>query len=216
MGKHQQTILWLVATLLIVSFLGFRKTYFGQFPHFEDTTWVVHFHVFSILCWFSILVAQASLAKSGRLDLHRQIGRFSFILVPLILVGFALVTHQGQMRHKQPDLFGATLFDAGLFLLFYALAMANRRNPAHHARYMILSAVPFLNPGLGRFIGPEVSVPVEFLLILTLLLTAYFRKQPYRPYLVGLGCMVLLLSGIVYVSVIEPSVMEWIWAAIWG
>lgn len=216
MAMYFRVILFVVTGLLITSFFGFYNTYFGLFPGFEGTSRVVHFHVATILCWFAMLLTQATLAQKGRIELHRKIGRLSYLLAPLIVLGFALVTNYGQIRHKSPDLFGATLFDGSMFVLFYALAIINRKNTAYHARYMILSAIPFINPGLGRFIAPEVSVPVEFLLILGLLLTARFKKQPYRPYLVGLGSMVLFLGIIMYISVINPAIMESMWMAIWG
>jgi len=216
MGMYYRTILFLVIGLLITSFFGFYNTYFGLFPGFEETSWVVHFHVTSILCWFAMLLTQASLAQKGRIELHRKIGRLSYLLAPLIVLGFALVTNHGQLKHKSPDLFGAALFDGSMFILFYALAIINRKNTAYHARYMILSALPFINPGLGRFIAPEMSVPVEFLLILGLLLAARLKKQPYRPYLVGLGSMVLFLGIILYISLIDPAIIELMWMAVWG
>ncbi|MBK6623338.1 MAG: hypothetical protein IPG32_21665 [Saprospirales bacterium] len=77
MEKHYRAIIGLVFILLIFSFLGFYKTYFGLFPGFRGTNWAVHFHVFTILCWFGGLVAQGGLRKSGRIELHRKIGRLS-------------------------------------------------------------------------------------------------------------------------------------------
>ncbi len=216
MEKYFRLIVWMVLGLIVISILGFYKTYFGLFPQFKETTWIVHFHVFTILCWFAMLIAQASLAKSGRIGIHRKIGRLSYLLAPVIVIGFALMANQGQLKHKAPDLFGATLLDASMFILFYSLAIINRKNTAYHARYMILSALPFINPGLGRFISPAVSLPVEFLIILTLLLTAYFNKRPYRPYLVAMGSLVLLFGIIIYISVIKPAIIESIWLSIWG
>ena len=206
----------MVTGLLFTSFLGFYHTYFGLFPGFDETSRAVHFHVATILCWFAMLLAQASLAIKGRIELHRKIGRLSYLLAPLIVLGFALVTNHGQLKHKSPDLLGATLFDGSMFLLFYILAIINRKNTDYHAPYMILSALPFINPGLGRLIAPEVSLPVEFLLILSFLLVARYKKKPYRPYLVGLGSMVLLLGIILYISLIDPAIIESMWMTIWG
>jgi len=216
MKRHYQTIFWLIISLLILSFLGFNKTYFVFFPQFEDTNWVVHFHVLTILCWFGMMVAQAWLAKNGRIEQHRKIGRLSYLLAPLILIGFVLITNHGQLKNKDAGLLGATIFDGGLFVIFYVLAIINRKNTAYHARYMILTALPFINPGLGRFISPAVSLPVELVLILVLLLSAYFQKKPYKPYLVGLGSFFLLLGFIIYISLINPILIENMWNAIWG
>jgi hypothetical protein len=216
MRKYFLAVCWLVITLLCFSFLGFKKTYFNLFPSFTGTSWVVHFHVASILSWLALLFTQAFLAKSGRLELHHNIGKLSYILVPVIVAGFILVTDYGQLKHKEPGLVAATFFDGSLFLLFYLLAILNRKNVNDHAAYMILSAVPFINPGLGRFISPAVSLPVEFILILTLLLVSYFQKKTYRPYLVALGSFIGFLLVVVYVSLINPTIMELIWTSIWG
>jgi hypothetical protein len=199
MQKQFRTIALLVAGLVVFSFLGFHKTYFHLFPHFRGTAGVVHYHVLTVLCWFAMLVGQAALAARGRLDLHRKIGKASYVLFPLILLGFVLMADYGQTRHKEPALLGATMFDASLF-----------------ARFMVLTALPFINPGLGRFIGPEVSVTVEFLLLVIFLLVAVFKKQVYKPYLAGLVGFVVAMSLVMYVSEINPAIMEGLWDMIWG
>lgn len=215
-NKYHQAILWLVAGLLIISFLGFRKSYFQVLPGFRGGLWVIHFHVISILCWLAMLGTQALLAKKRLFEMHRKLGRLSYPLAALIVIGFALVTSYGQLKNKAPALLGATIFDGSMFVLFYTLAILYKRNLHYHASYMMLSAVPFINPGLGRFIAPEVSLPVEFLLILFLLLNAFFRKKPYRPYVVALGSFILILAVVVYISFVEPTIIQGLWDVIWG
>jgi hypothetical protein len=149
-----------------------------------------------------MLVAQGWLAKSGRIEQHRSMGRLSYFLAPIIVVGFILVTNVGQLKHKDTGLFGATFFDGGLFVVLYILGIINRKNTDFHSRYMILTALPFINPGLGRFIA--------------FLVTAYVKKKPYKPYLVGLGAFFLLLGFVVYISLIDPTIIESIWIAFWG
>ena len=216
MDKIWRITIRLVLGLTGFSILGFYKTYFGLFPNFDDTHWAVHAHVISVLGWLILLLRQARLAKQGSFSQHRKFGRLSYLFVPVIILGFMLVMYQGQLKHKTPELIGAVLFDGGLFLWFYILAMLYRKNPPYHASYMMLSVVPFINPGLGRFISPEVSISVEFLLIVCLLLVASFQKKPYKPYLVAIVSFVLLLGSIVYVSVVNPSIFERIWVIIWG
>jgi hypothetical protein len=209
-------LLVMVATVVVFSALGFRKTYFGLVPLFEGVSWMVHFHVFTVVIWFTLLTAQALLAGKGSLELHRLLGRLSYVWVPVVLVGFALATHQGQLKHKSPQLLGAAFFDGGLYLYFYILAIANRKHTPSHAQYMILTAAPFINPGLGRFISPAISVPLEFLLILTLFLTALLRKRPYRPYLVGLVAFLVGMGVIMFISIGQPWIMEGLWNLLWG
>lgn len=216
MEKLHRRILWLFMGILVFSFLGFYKTYFGLFPQFEGTNWVVHFHVATILSWFGMLIIQPVLIWKRKLVLHRQLGHFSYLLAFLIVIGFGMVTNHGQLKHKDVGLFGATLFDGCLFVLFYGLAILYKKNPAYHSRFMILSALPFINPGLGRFIGPEVSLPVELLCILTLLFLERFNQKMYKPYWIGLGAFFGTLGIVIYISMVNPQIIEWGWQLIWG
>ena len=216
MEKPHRKITFLFVGILITSFLGFYKTYFGLFPEFVGTSVVVHFHVATILLWFGLLIVQPILIWKQKMALHRKLGRFSYLLALLIVLGFGLVMNHGQLKHKDTGLFGATIFDGLLFILFYGLAIFYKKNPAYHSRFMILSALPFINPGLGRFIGPEVSLPVELLIILTLLVLEYFNQKKYKPYWIGLGAFFGALAFIVYISMVNPSVIEWAWQMIWG
>lgn len=216
MEKPHRKIAFLFVGILITSFLGFYKTYFSLFPEFAGTSIVVHFHVVTILLWFGLLIVQPILIWKQKMALHRKLGRFSYLLALLIVLGFGLVMNHGQLKHKDTGLFGATIFDGLLFILFYGLAIFYKKNPAYHSRFMILSALPFINPGLGRFIGPEASLPVELLIILTLLVLEYFNQKKYKPYWIGLGAFFGVLAFIVYISMLNPSVIEWAWQMIWG
>ena len=214
LSQSYRGILLLVVALVPMSYFGFRASYWEHFPRFFGVGWEVHFHLFTIACWLAMLVSQAWLAVKGRIAQHKRMGRLSYFLVPLIVIGFGLVTNYGQLRQKQPDLLGATLFDGCAFLVFYILAVVYRRNTAYHSRYMMLTAVPFINPTLGRAIAPEVSTTVEFLLIIALLVAARVRRTAWQPYLVALLTLIALTLVIVYVSVIEPGVIERVWEAI--
>ena len=163
-----------------------------------------------------MLLAQAWLATKGRIAQHKRIGRSSYLLVPLIVIGFMLITNYGQLRHKEPGLLGASFFDGGAFLVFYALAIAYRKNTAYHSRYMMLTAVPFINPTLGRAVAPEVSTTVELVLIIALMIAARVRRTAWQPYLVALLTLIALTLVIVYISVIEPGIIEGLWESIWG
>jgi hypothetical protein len=206
----------LVGALVVVSLIGFYPSYFSLFPRLSRTGWEVHFHLATIIAWLALLVAQAWLATRARLGLHRWLGRLSPALVLLVVVGFALVTSFGQRRHREPALLGAAVFDGSLFLLFYILAIWKRKNAALHGRYMMLTAVAFINPALGRAIAPQVSVPFEFSLILTLLIVSRVKKWPSQPFLVAAIAYPSLLALLTYCSVVEPVIMERLWTSIWG
>lgn len=160
---------WFVGALVIVSGIGFWPGYFSHFPGFASSGWPVHFHLATIAAWLGMLVAQGSFAVRGRIDLHRRIGRISYALVPLVIAGFVLVTDFGQRRHPEPALIGATILDGSLFVVFYALAIVNRKNALLHGRYMLLTAVAFVDPALGRATDPRVALPVMVALIIVII-----------------------------------------------
>jgi hypothetical protein len=71
-------------------------------PSFEGTAWQVHVHVVTITFWLAMLAAQGWLAQKGKMEAHHRLGRLSYLLVPVIVAGFVLVTDYGQRRHKEP------------------------------------------------------------------------------------------------------------------
>lgn len=213
--RSYRGLIALVIMIAVLSYFGFKASYWNV-PQFMGTGWQVHFHVGTLVIWLGVLIAQGRLAYKGRISEHKRIGRLAYVLVPIIVLGFVLVTDFGQRRHKEPALIGATIFDAGLFLLFYTMAILKRKKTEQHARYMMLTPVAFMNPTLGRAISPEVSLPVQLVLLLVLFIVAKVRKRPWQPFAVALVGYVLLLLVIVWISFVQPGIMNWIWEAIWG
>jgi hypothetical protein len=119
-------------------------------------------------------------------------------------------------RHKNPQLILATIFDASLFLAFVGLGLWHRRRAGLHRGFMLLALLPFLNPALGRLISPMLSLPVELLAMVALLLRARRRKEPLRPYVVGLACFFVALGLLVGVMVGWPDLPERLWQVLYG
>lgn len=170
----------LVGVVSAVAVVGFFPGYFRQFPRFANSGWEVHFHLATIIAWLAMLVTQGWLAASGRLALHRRVGRWFYVLVPLLVVGWVLVTRFGQQRHPNPALIGASVLDGSVFLTFYVLALKRRKTPALHGRYMLLTAVAFVDPALGRAIDPRVALPVELAMIVAILVAGRRSTGPSR------------------------------------
>jgi hypothetical protein len=198
----------LVLLLAALAFAGFFPTYFGRFPRFAGTSWAIHFHVVTLLLWLAFALAQALLVRSGRVDLHRRAGKLAYALIPIMFVGFYLAIVDGQRRNGNPVLIVATLFDSGLFLAFAALGLWHRHSPEHHRRYMILALLPFLNPALGRLISPKVSIPLQLVIIVTLLVRARRQKTLARPYAVGLALFLGGLGAVMAVLLVWPDVPD--------
>ena len=133
--------------LLGLVIFGFFKTYFGLFPHFNDhTTVIVHFHALVLLLWIILLIVQPFLIRYKKLAAHRLLGKFTYVLVPLIICSFiGMMSKQTgeELAQKMPlALILKSLYlpftDTLLFSTFYILAIINKCNTALHMRYILV------------------------------------------------------------------------------
>jgi hypothetical protein len=215
-ANRRPAVWWWPVTVVVLALAAFFPTYFGRFPGFPGTSSSVHVHVAIMFAWMALTIVQPILIHRRRFELHRQLGRLSYILLPLLAAGFWLVMRDGQLRHKQPDLILATAFDGFMFFFLVGMGLYYRRRRAYHGRFMMLSLVPFLNPTLGRLVSPAVSVPLELVLLIALLVRARRRREDSRPYAIALTAFLCALAVLVLVMVALPNVPELLWHVLFG
>ncbi len=103
-----------------------------------------------------LLIAQPLSVRSSRLALHRALGRCSYVLAPLsVLAGVLLLHHR--LASMSEETFAAEgyshylpFYASAVFALAYALGLRYRRVPKAHGRFMLLTAMPSVNPVIGR------------------------------------------------------------------
>ena len=81
---------------------------------------------------------------------------------------------------------------------------------------MLLSLLPFLNPVLGRLASPKVSVPIELLAMVALLVRARVKREPVRPYVVGVALSVGALGLLLALMLGMPALPERLWQHLYG
>jgi hypothetical protein len=145
--------------ILVLAFItwGFYKTYIIFFPSFTGFNNLQHFHGAMMMTWMLFLIVQPLLIRSGKVTIHRAIGKLSYVIAPLLVVSIFLVSRMVYHRsepgatHEEkiamialsiPFLFG--------FVIFYSLAIINRKDTYRHMRYMIATSFLMIAPGLGR------------------------------------------------------------------
>lgn len=209
MEKAYQNVNYFVLVILAFVIWGFYRTYFGLFPSFTGITTVQHFHGLMMLSWFAMLLVQPLLIRRKKFELHRAVGKLSYILIPLLLISIFLVT-KGQFQRLAPLIpkaqnlasMALNLPDIFAFGALYMLAMIYKKNSAYHMRYMIATAFLMLGPGTGRAMiiygGVPFPLAIEYSLLLTDALAIGFiiydaiNKRPYKPYLVTLGILLVM------------------------
>lgn len=150
--------------ILATVLAGFSRSFylrplFPDLPTPSETIFYVHGAVFS--AWIVLLVAQVSLVAGGRTALHRRIGPFSAVLaVVMVVLGTlgALIAARratGFTGLPVPPLqfLAVPIFDMILFGTFVWLAIAQRRDPQSHKRWMLLASVNLVTAAIARFPG---------------------------------------------------------------
>lgn len=144
-----------LASLIV---FGFLQWALRGFVNPVQTPIYIHAHGVAMLGWLGAIVTQNSLAGSGNLALHRQLGWASLALV-LAIVG--LGTFAGRMAlaaHRVPPFFTDAYFlalthvEVAVFALTVATAIAMRRQTQWHRRLMIIATVILMEPALGRML----------------------------------------------------------------
>ena len=159
--------------ILATVIVGFSRSFFlrplfPDWPSPSETIFYVHGGVFT--AWIVLLVAQASLVAGGRTELHRKIGPFSAVLaVVMVVLGTlgALIAARrstGFVQVPVPPLqfLAIPIFDMILFATFVWLAIAQRRNPQTHKRWMLLATVNLVTAAIARWPGVLALGPLAF------------------------------------------------------
>ena len=164
MERNQKIIIGGIAFIIAITFLGFFESYFARFPGFDNIAMVTHIHVIAFILWMAILIGQPFLIKQNKLISHRQIGKFTFILTPVLFVTILLMAyHQlsfyvlGQSNEFIRNNMLGGLISGTTFIVCYIIAMINVKNLRWHVAFIIGSSLVLLIPGLGRFVDNMVD-----------------------------------------------------------
>jgi hypothetical protein len=208
----RNTSIFIVFIILGVQW-GFYVPYTSQFPKFVNQTTIIHIHGALLMTWLCLLVVQPMLIATGRTDLHRTIGKLSWVLGPAIVLTIFLVGKSSYNRHFSEQPLEASYQSLVLdmrgwisFAIFWALAMINRKNSSSHMRYMISTGILGIGPGIGRGLifflgvgfGPALTITDLISLAAVGVMLGYdvINKKNYKPFLVVF--ITLLIGAILW------------------
>lgn len=177
---YQKSDLYFAVFFLFV-LAAFWLTYFTRL--LDQENYRMHVHGIALILWCLMLISQAFLIRTKRYALHKKIGSFSYLLVPLIAFStvdlFKFRLAELTELSARDYLFVASVLNALLtFLIFYGLAIYYRKQPVVHARYMVCTIFPMFTAVIDRIIDfyfpallpyfPSVDGPVIQVVGLTL------------------------------------------------
>jgi len=173
---------------LIVVLVGFARTYFfaGLFRA-PLPNLLIHIHAVAFTLWIILFVTQISLVTAGRVDIHRRLGLFGFVLAVVMLVLGTVAGSDRLARHvAHPDsetaeevrsFYAVSLGAMFMFATFVYSAYRSRFQPAVHKRLIWFATLAILDAGFDRWpIFDPYSLPVVHLICyipLLLLLMGY-------------------------------------------
>ena len=198
---YRNTAIFIILIMIGIQW-GFYRTYTSEFPNFINKTPTIHIHGIFLMMWMVLLIVQPLLINTGRAQLHRAIGKVSWVLGPLIIISMFLVGRGSYGRSignfPQQEILATMVLDIRgyiSFAIFWALAMFYRKNSASHMRYMIATGLLAIGPGVGRgLISSGVDFPtaltitdgIDLAIVGFLLGYDIYRKKNYKPFLVCL------------------------------
>lgn len=191
---------WMLLFIPLV-FAAFYKTYIVKFPHFAANFDVrIHVHAFLASVWVLILIVQPFLIVNKKLAWHQAVGKFSYIIFPLLILSFI----PGVLKSIHKGDYNTTFFpiaDCTLLIAFYLLGIFYRKKSPEHMRYMIASALVLFGPTIGRilpnllrlpdFLSQNIQYTITYIVLAGLILYDRKNKKRYQPYLVAIAGFVI-------------------------
>jgi hypothetical protein len=210
MEKNFKYLGYFFLILIPLTIGGFYKTYFGLIPDFnENITFWIHVHSAIASLWIIMLCIQPLLIQFKKVSYHKWLGKFSYVLFPLLILSFwpqafAKIDHSKDLSIFSIDgikpIFFPIIFSI-LLVTFYSLAMINRKNTGIHMRYMIATAIVFIDPTLNRilnnyspfsvFIRDHITFGIQYLILFGLIYLDSLNKRNFNPYVVALICFII-------------------------
>jgi len=209
---------WMAATCLAVGVIGFAPTYWiPLFGAGRDVPRLTHIHALFFYGWLLFFLKQTSLASSGAVARHRELGIAGVALATgMFFVGTGMAL--SSIRRSEAAGFGdaALAFSAVsltgivLFAVLFCIAIGNVKKPEIHKRLILVATVSILQAAVGRWFvlflapplppgghasPPPVSLSVMPALLVDLLIVAAMihdrrtRGHVHRVYWIAGGAL---------------------------
>jgi len=207
---------YFVAFTLLVILAGFWATYFS--PIGADMPLAFHVHAVTASTWLLLLIAQSIAIHRRQNALHKAMGKASFALFPLLMLGFAMIINVSADRYAAKEgefiAYVGPSFGIGMgvaiaaYLTLFYQSLKHRRNARLHAGYLLATPLILFESPFSRamdqffpwmnVIGSEGihglldTIVVSNALVSLFALALFLRDRKHgAPWLVAIGFMTL-------------------------
>ena len=194
---------WLMLAAVMV---GFGPTYYlaGVF-NAPLPSRIIHVHGALFSCWMLLLIAQNSLAWAGRVDIHKKLGLFGFVLACLmVIVGWTAATDRLARGTAPPGIdtyffYIVPMTDMVIFATLMFFAYGARRDSSAHKRIIYIATVGLLLAAIARFhVGwlfhkpPHAAIASYAFLILLVVYDLWSTHKIHRATLWASGFLIFV------------------------
>jgi len=205
--------------------IGFgRSYYFRGLTDGPPLSSLVHIHGLLMTTWVVVFIVQVRLIARRSVSLHRRLG-FAAIGLATLIIATGVPTAVRASKYGSPSappeipprsFLAVPLFDLAMYAVLFGGAVYYRRQPAAHKGLMLLTAINFLPPALGRAdlfgLGPIWFLGVPAALALTSLgLEARRYGRLNRVFAAGVALFVI--SYVVRLAIMGTE--TWLAFAAW-
>jgi hypothetical protein len=153
---------------LLVLMGYFKSYYFREFFDFKPLSVYAHVHGVVMSIWVLYFTAQTLLIRTKNVKLHMSLGMAGVALAGVVIITGMVAAYQAHLVRKSAPagidpyvFFMIPVADMTLFAIFFGTAIYYRKRPAEHKALMLLTAINFLSPALGRI----PVVPPQYILL---------------------------------------------------
>jgi len=193
MERKLTWILIISMVVIILSLAGFFPSYIGHFPQYGNFKWTIHIHFAAFSCWFLLIIIQPILIRKKKFELHKKIGRLSYVLMPILVITIILLRFEKLEEELKESIelasFNTFLTFADIVSLsgYYLIAVLNSKNLRWHVAFILATTLVAFNPGLARllnWIAPGMGMLVILApFIFTISIFTYEKCRLKRPIL---------------------------------
>lgn len=170
-------------SFIVFVIVGFWPTYFSKFfDGTADFNHYFHFHAVTAVLWVLFLIVQPMLIRLKKFRIHRLIGKFSYVLVPILFISVLLLAHSriDPDTENLPWRLWIPFKDLIIFSFGFGIAIRFRKKVSIHARGMIVAGMALIEPTFVRLVVNVIGIepplgyylgiaPVYFILIILII-----------------------------------------------
>lgn len=206
MEKTHKAIAFFFVFIIALIIWELYRVYIKAHPVFTSIAIIRYFYVAMVLAWVTLSIIQLLLIKYQKDELHKKLGKISYILAPILLLSLFFIAKDNFInialiwpKKQNIAVLALSVIPFFAFATLYILAMINKKNMAYHMRYIAGSLLVLMAPAIGKAFtiyggmtfrqGFTCFMYITEIIAVLLVVYDMIKANPLKPYLVTLSVL---------------------------